>query len=111
MYSINNKGVELYISNEYEWRCTGGFKIGKLKTDVRNYFGKLSLGKARLECRLLLRSKKVQGCQKLADQAVQSLLVNVYNALGITLLLRNNNCMMMHACKQKCLQEQHKEQR
>ncbi len=67
MYSINNKGVELYISNEYKRRCTGGFKIGKLKTDVRNNLGKLSLGKARLECRFLLRSKKIQGCQELAD--------------------------------------------
>lgn len=76
-----------------------------VEADVRNNLGELSLGKARLECRLLLRSKKIQGCQKLADQAVQSLMVNIYNALGITLLLRNNDGMMMHACKQKCLQE------
>lgn len=39
---------------------------------------------------------------------MDSLMIYVYNALGINLLFRDNDGMMMHACKQECLQKQHK---
>jgi len=82
-----------------------------VKANVRNDLGKLDLCKARLECRLLGRCKQVDGGQELADQAVQALMLNIYNSLIFTEIIRKNDGMMMHACKQKCLQEQHKEQR
>ena len=85
--------------------------IGMIKANLRNDLRKLSLNKARLKRRLLLKSKKIKGCKELADVAVNSLMLNVYNALRITLRFRKNGGMMVHACKQKCLQEQHKEQR
>ena len=81
------------------------------ETNLRNDLYKLNLGKARLKCRFLLGRKKVDGGQELADKAVQTLMVNICSSLIFTEIVRNNDGMMMHACKQKCLQEQHKEQR
>ena len=55
--------------------------IGIIKANLRNDLRKLSLNKARLKRRLLLKSKKIKGCKELADVAVNSLMLNVYNAL------------------------------
>lgn len=52
-----------------------------IKANLRNDLRKLSLNKARLKRRLLLKSKKIKGCKELADVAVNSLMLNVYNAL------------------------------
>ena len=82
-----------------------------VEANLRNDLYKLNLGKARLKCRLLLGRKKVDGGQELADIAVQALMVNICSSLIFTEIVRNKDCMMVHACKQKCLQEQHKEQR
>ena len=81
------------------------------EANLRNDLCKLNLGKARLKCRLLLGRKKVDGGQELADIAMKAFMLYINNSLIFTEIVRNNDGMMMHACKQKCLQEQHKEQR
>ena len=81
------------------------------EANLRNDLHKLNLGKARLKCRLLLGRKKVDGGQELADIAMKAIMLYINNSLIFTEIVRNNDGMMVHASKQKCLQEQHKELR
>ena len=39
---------------------------------------------------------------------MQALMVNINNSLIFTETIRNNDGMMMHTCKQECLQKDHK---
>ena len=87
--------------------------LGLPDADILYTGRKLCIGKAYLKERSLPGGKEIDGSQELADITVLQSGLMIDCGLGVILTkqLMIRIRMMMHACKQQCLQEEYQQQR